>query len=265
MKTRRLLSALAVVAAVAPGLTGCGSDDSASSSEEAVSSNQIQTCVDTATAAIDKARQALTLQGPPGPLDISSLKGKSIWEIQVLSNPLADAIAAGFKDAAAAAGVKATVFDGKGTVSLYNQGLQTAVGQRASGIAIFGIPPETVTSALQAAADAGVPVVDAFNSDANTPLATGLYSHVSIDSANSGKLVADWVLADSKCDANVAAITAPALSITKEIYAGAEAEFKKTCPWCKISATEGDVSTAATSLGPLVQTTRLPRWRCAQT
>jgi len=76
-----------------------------------------------------------------------------------LSYPFAAAVAKGFRDAAAKAGVQVTVLDAQGRVQKQANDIDDLIGQKVSGIALMPLDSVVAQSWVDHAAGAGIPVV----------------------------------------------------------------------------------------------------------
>ena len=150
--------------------------------------------------------------------------------------------------------MEAVIFDGKGAVPTFNQGVSQAVTQGAAGIVLLGVPPAAVQAPLAEATAAKIPVVDIFNGSADDPLEAGIFAHVTADFVGSGKDLADWMLADSDCKVNVEILGASVLATQTDIIEGAEAQLKAECPDCTSNASDVDLSSVAVDIAGKVET-----------
>ncbi|MGH3192454.1 MAG: sugar ABC transporter substrate-binding protein [Streptosporangiaceae bacterium] len=210
-----------------------------------------------AEAAVSAVERPITFTKPTPDFAMSKNSGKTVWYIAPdMSIPFIAAIASGVKAAAAAAGMKAVIFDGKGQVNTFNQGVTEAVSQKASGIILQGIDPALVSGPLAQAKAAGIPVIDSLNGDPTQPLASGVLAHVTVNYTEGGKLMADWVIAASKGTAHVVIFTSSIYTIYQNMLAGFKEEFAKLCPTtCKIDAVENvQPADVATQLGSVTST-----------
>lgn len=210
-----------------------------------------------ARAAVLAAEKPIVFKAPAPSYSIKKLAGKSVWYIApTMSVPFIAAIAAGFKAAGQAAGLKVTIFDGQGNVNTWNQGVSEAVSQGASGIVLQGISPSLVSGPLAQAAAKKIPVIDSLTGNPTDPLAKGVLAHVTVNYKVGGQLLADWVIADSNGHAHVVIFTSSVYTIYVRMLAGFKAEFAKRCPTtCKIDAIE-DVAPNnwATQIGTIAST-----------
>lgn len=221
-------------------LAACSSASSSPSSGSTNGKSVDSAGVSAAEAAVQAAERPIAFTKPTPNFAMSKNSGKTVWYIAPdMSIPFIATIASGVKAAAAAAGMKAVIFDGKGQVNTFNQGVSEAVSQKASGIILQGINPALVSGPLAQAKAAGIPVIDSLNGDPTQPLSPGVLAHVTVDYTQGGKLMADWVIAASKGTAHVVIFTSSIYTIYQNMVAGFKAEFAKLCPVnCKIDAVE---------------------------
>ena len=222
-------------------LAACSSSPSSpSSSTSSKGTTKNSAGVAAAEAVVQAAERPITFTKPTPNFAMSKNSGKTVWYIAPdMSIPFIATIASGVKAAAAAAGMKAVIFDGKGQVNTFNQGVTEAVSQKASGIILQGINPALVSGPLAQAKAAGIPVIDSLNGDPTQPLASGVLAHVTVNYTEGGKLMADWVIAASKGTAHVVVFTSSIYTIYQNMVAGFKEEFAKLCPsTCKIDAVE---------------------------
>lgn len=222
------------------------SESTAAASQPAAASGD--DCVVKAQTVVDKWTAEVPLVGPSKPYDMAANSGKEYWLLLTLVNQFSGAIADGFEGAAEAAGVKGVVFDGKGTVNEWNKGLNQAVAQGADGIILWGIPPELVQEGLDAAVAAGIPVIDSVNGSVDDPLQAGVLAHVDVNAYEWGDALANWMLAESNCQANVGVVWPPAFGGLDKIANQTRDTLAENCPECRFVSAEMDVATLATSL-----------------
>ncbi len=237
-------------------VAACSSAPAGTSSTNAQSAKS-SAGVSAAAAAVKSVEQPISFAKPTPDFAMSKNAGKTVWYIAPdMSIPFIADIASGVQAAAAAAGMKAVIFDGKGQVNTFNQGLTEAVSQKASGIILQGINPALVSGPLSQAKAAGIPVIDSLNGDPTQPLASGVLAHVTVNYTEGGKLMADWVIAASHGTAHVVIFTSSIYTIYQNMLAGFKAEFAKLCPaTCKIDAVENVQPTdVATQLGGVTAT-----------
>lgn len=263
MKRTARSSIFAAITVAALVLAGCSSDadtaaeSSAPAAEETTAETETETaegdgaaseCVAASQAVVDKWTAEVPLIGPSQQIDMAANAGKEYWLLLTLVNQFSGAVADGFEAAAEQAGVKAVVFDGKGTVNEWNKGLNQAVAQGADGIILWGIPPELVQEGLTAAVDAGIPVIDSVNGSVDDPLQPGILAHVDVNAYQWGDALASWMLVESDCNANVGVVWPPAFGGLDKIANQVRDTLAERCPECKFVSAEMDVANLATSL-----------------
>ncbi len=211
--------------------------------------------VATAKALVAQAMKPLTFTASGAPFDMKKNAGKSVWWISPnQSIPAMVANSNSFTQAAKAAGMKVTVFDGRGQVATWNQGVTEAVAQHADAILLQGIDPKLVAGPLKDAVKAGIKVVDSGNGGAHDPVPAGVYGHAAIDPHTYYGLLADYIIAASNGTAHVGIFSDPKYMILREGVAIQMAEFKRLCPGCKVTLQNIDSSQMATQLPATTQT-----------
>lgn len=201
------------------------------------------------------ARPKFTPPGPP--LDISSLKGKTI-AIQVVDARIGAIIgvAEAVKEAAARAGLKTTVFDAKSSPVRMQQGFQEAINNGANAIVNDGDVVKIIANQIKAARDKGIPTVEAINSppvvgvpgqgsDPNT------YGNVAPDSYLTGQLSAAAAIVNTNGHAHVVIMNTSEVSASPTIVKGMKDTLAKcaTCSIVQITDTPlAEWSTAITGL-----------------
>lgn len=195
---------------------------------------------------------------PPGPpLDVSSLKGKTI-AIQVVDARIGAIIgvADAVKEAAARAGLKTTLFDAKSSPVRMQQGFQEAINNGADAIVNDGDVVKIIANQIKAAKDKGIPTVEAINSppvvgvpgqgsDPNT------YGNVAPDSFLTGQLSAAAAIVNTNGHAKVVIMNTSEVSASPTIVAGMKDALAKcsTCSIVQITDTPlAEWSTAITGL-----------------
>jgi ribose transport system substrate-binding protein len=259
---RRGMSA-ALTLALAMTATACGSDSSDSNTSASSSSESSGSAASSGDAAGVKAAEAAykAKMGPvtwkaPGPaFDASSAKGKTVAYIGVdMSIPVLQVITGELKAALATAGVTLDICDGKGQPTQWKACADNAVNRKAGAIIVESFPPELIAGSLANAKKAGIPVIDGNNADPTDPLLPNESARVAYPYSESGRLTADWVIADSKGKANVLILATSDVPNSKAVVDnGYEAELKDKCPGCKFTTKDLPVAQWSTNLGPLTQ------------
>jgi ribose transport system substrate-binding protein len=263
MKRRlRVTRATAVIAgslAAVLATAGCSSGGSTATAAAGGSSGS-SACVSQAQAKVDAASKAVQFTAPTPSVNMAQASGKSVWYIAPdLSLPFIAAIAKGFTDGANAAGLKPTVFDGKGNVNTFNQGVSSAVAQKADAILLQGINPSLVSGPLGQATAAKTVIVDSLNGGPDAPNTGGVQAHVTVDYKRGGELMADYALARSGCSGDLVFFTSSIYKVYVDMLDGFNSEISTLCPSCG-AATVVDVAPTdlATKL-PTLTTTQLTR------
>jgi ribose transport system substrate-binding protein len=242
--------ALGLLCSAVAACTSSGSSPSASSS----SATSVNACVQRASARVTAAQRPMKVAVPSVPADASKARGKNVWNIAFSSAiPLSNAATAGFDQAAAAVGVKVTNFDGQGEPAIWSQGIEEAVAHHASAIYLDGSVSSLAPTALHEALAARIPIITSTAGNPGDPL-NGLYTDVSTQYTNFGRIMADVALAKTRCNAKIALFTSTELSALVEMDNGVESEVRSLCPTtCKVTIENADPGTIATTAGPLAQ------------
>lgn len=159
-RTPRSLSVLPLAISFAVIAATCGAATMASAATKQSAKAPIRTQI-----ANDKRQIHKYLAKPkfrkPGPsLAASKLKGKTIMAVVTdEAVPVLEKILQGVEAAGAAAGLKVEPFDGNGSVTTKEKGIQEAVTQHMAGIITIGIESSTIEAALATAKKANIPVV----------------------------------------------------------------------------------------------------------
>ena len=185
--------------------------------------------------------------------DMSQNAGKTIWYITpTLAVPALAEIAAGFEEAAEAAGMNAVVWDGKGDVSEWNKGMRQAIGQGADAISLQAIDPQLIAEPLEMAAEEGIPVIDSGLGLPTDPTTPGIYGHVTQNDLAFFGVVADYIISQSEGQGNVVLITDPTFpTLVRGVNAQME-EFERLCPDCNVTVEEFSIGELATAVPQLV-------------
>jgi ribose transport system substrate-binding protein len=208
-----------------------------------------------ARAAVAKAKAMPAFHANP-PLDMGRLRGKKITVLaSTLAVPFVANIAKGAKEAAGELGWKATVVDGKGSVTEWSRVVHQAVSQKADGILTVGASPAQMKPAVAAAKAAGIPVVDTLTADQKRdPLVPGTFAHTSISFYDSGRLQADYVIAHAPADAHVLILSDNEFPGEVTRVQGMRREFAKLCPGCELTVQDTQVASIGTELQRTTQT-----------
>ncbi|HKW07622.1 MAG TPA: sugar ABC transporter substrate-binding protein [Candidatus Dormibacteraeota bacterium] len=183
----------------------------------------------------------------PGPaIDPAKLRGKKIFTIPIAETPFTQAVEAGEKQAADAAGVKVTVFPNQGDPAAWVQGMQNAIAQHPDLINLDTAPdPRALQPQIAAAKAAGIPVLvthfyDAINPDppACDGCAPGVTAVVKVPFTVVAQAQADWVINNSKGKADVLIVSISGLSPVPPMEQKMLDEYKNYCSGCKTKLVE---------------------------
>ncbi|WP_196073057.1 sugar ABC transporter substrate-binding protein [Nakamurella alba] len=221
----------------------CGSDSGGgTSSTQAGSSASPQQL--SAVAAAVEADSAVPSWTAPGPaLDGSKLRGKSIYVIPITSqSPFEIQVEETEKEIAAKMGIELTFHTNQGTVAEWVQGMNSAIAAKPDLIFLQSAPdPRQLQPQIAAANAAGIPVVASHIWDAKDPQApdcigcTGLAAVVKGPFSDAGRMMADWVINDSKGTANVLMVGIKGINSGDVVNAAEQAEYAANCPGCKVT------------------------------
>lgn len=254
----RLLLALGLTFVVALGAAACGGSGSSSTS----SGSSSAAAGDGGNAQVAAAQSAYKAEmgeaqwKAPGPaFDAGKAAGKTVYYIGVdMSIPILQTIAGQLKAALATVGAKLVICNGKGQPTEWKSCADDAVNRKAGAIIVESFPAELIAGSLANAKKAGIPVIDGNNADPTDPLGTNIDARVAFQYSKSGKLVSDWVIADSKGKANVLILATSDVPNSKAVVKnGYEAELKAKCPDCKMTTKSVPIAQWSTNLGPLTQ------------
>lgn len=208
---------------------------------------ELSQCGADAAEAISRWTEPVDLVVPSHEVDMASIAGEEIHLILTLTNQFSQAVSDGFTKAAERAGLKPVIYDGKGTVSEWNNGLNSAISRDAAGIVLWGIPPELVSDGVAKAQEAGIPIIDSFNGSVDDPLQDGIDAHVDINAVEWGEALGNYFLSASDCNAHVGMVWPPSFGGLDKI-ANAAISVIETCENCSVTTAEMDVANLATTL-----------------
>ncbi len=242
--TRRFLTLVVAVCAAfgSAAIAGCGNEENAASGAKSGSGEAAPAAgsgVDEAKKLIAPVQEEVEWQAPGPEFDATKAAGKSVWYIAPpLAIPFVKTLTDGFVDAVEEAGAKVTMFDGKGGLADQARGFEQAIAQNADLIVFQGIRPAAISAQIQSATKAGIPIISAVNADPgsrlkgeNDNVLEGIAHCVSC----AGKMMADFVIADSGGKANAVAIWASDFYEGGQMQLdGIKGEFERLCPDCKL-------------------------------
>ena len=247
---------LASVAALA--MSGCGSNKSSSgttSSSSASTGDPVSLAKDNVEAAYKATSGGFDPAGP------AAQKGKKVFYLSAgTSSPDGTEGAAAARKYAKALGWDITVFDGKFSTQVYQEGIREAISQKVDGLLMYGIDCATTKKALEQARAADIKISAWAGEDCNQnnpdqkPLFDTGVTHPG--GANdyefyeqAGKIQADWIIAKTDGKAKVIQFAVPEFAVTAATDKGFNEEFAK-CSGCEVV---GKVDVLIDDFGPKLQ------------
>lgn len=193
MKIKKL-SAVAVASSALLVLSACGGTSGSSSggSGDSAKAAAAQKAVDAA-----KAVPSANNLGPS--IDVSKLKGKTIYSIPIDSK--AEFYAVGekaMKAVAEKAGLHYMTFPADGTQTSFQQGIQQAINAKAGAILLNGPLAKTLGPQIDAAKKAGIPVIPLHLSDSEGPGTPGLPYEAFAPFNRAARLFTQYAIANLK-------------------------------------------------------------------
>lgn len=208
-----------------------------------------------ATAAINKYRGNPSFTSPGPAINVSALKGKTIFSVPASSsvafvNTVDKAMAGYAKDL----GIKYVDYPNQQQQSQWVQGVNQAIGSRASAIdLVAGIPPDQLAAQLQQAKSAGIPTIDTNERDATQPTVPYVAAYAFAPFKLAGQLMADWAVQQTQGKANILLVTSNADTSSAAVQGGVTGELKSVCPSCSLSTVNVNPTDWATKLQTTVE------------
>jgi ribose transport system substrate-binding protein len=227
----------AVIAAASLVLAACSSGGtSSSSSGTSSSSSSAAKTVDPAAMAkaqkmIADAESVPKYQGPVDPLDISKVRGKTIYFIAFdLSNAFNAALLTHFKEAAGLMGMKVVALSGQVNAALETTYVNQAVKQKAAGIVLLSVGSEQVPAALRNAAAAHIPVITMAQRSAGYAPGDNITNQSTANTNQIGAYQAAQAFVESNGDVQAQAYGSSALPQDVAQADGQKAMLAELCP-----------------------------------
>ncbi|MBF6619247.1 MAG: substrate-binding domain-containing protein [Patulibacter sp.] len=261
---RKLTTFGAIAVLGISALAGCGSDDNdteTASNGGGTTAAQTDGPVSADNVAAAKAEVEKHLQIPafePGgePIDVASLKGKTIYSIPItLAIPFYKDGEAAMKQAAEKAGLKYVTYPSQGKVSDFQQGFADAINAKASVIILNGPLPDTLQPQIKQAHAAGIKVIAAHEEDVSQPVPAGVDAVAAAEFYNGARLMVDNAIADRNGEAvNALVITSNDTRPSKGMGEAIQDQLKKRCgDECKATLTNVPVADWAAKVQGEVQ------------
>src|ERR1700750_1653814 len=195
---------------------------------------------------------------PGAPFDAKQAAGKTIFSIQENStNPFTNTIVAGMKGVAAKVGMRVVDYPNQGQHTQWIQGIQQAISQKADAIVLVGgtIGPIYFSQQAAAAKRACIPIVTVVDRDLTQDAEPDTAARVGQPYAAAARLDADWIIKQTRCKANLLAITSNELIAGDINSKAARDEFDRYCgTGCKVRFVNVPLAQWATRIGTTTQT-----------
>jgi len=232
--------------------SAAGSAPAAAGSSPAAAGSGVPAAV---TATLNKYLGVPAFTAPGPAVDVAKLRGKKVFVIPIEETPFTQAVEAGERAAAKAAGVQLTFYPNQGEVSQWVQGMQTAIAQKPALIILDTSPdPRQLQPQIAAAKAAGIPVLVTHFYDTTSPqppacagCAAGVTAIVKAPISVAGGAEADWIIADSGGKADVLIVSLNGLLPVPGMVAAAQGQFKQYCPGCKVTTVAINLSQLGTA------------------
>jgi ribose transport system substrate-binding protein len=251
-------ASLIVVAVLSALAAGCGGNDGNEAADGTTTRTSSACDLDYVTKQIDDHEGIPGWAYPGDPFDAKKAAGKTIFSIQENStNPFTNTIVAGMKDVAEKVGMKVVDYPNQGQRTQWIQGIQQAISQKADVIVLSGgtIGPIYFKEQAAAAERAGIPIVTVVDRDLTQDAEPNTAARVGQPYAEAARLDADWIIKQTRCDANVLVITSNELIAGDINSKAARDEFDKHCgAGCKTKFVNVPLSQWATKIGTTTQT-----------
>jgi ribose transport system substrate-binding protein len=214
----------------------------------------MEACVAEASAAVEAAKTRMEPVLPATPLDQTVNAGKTIWVVFPLAVPIDIAILEGMEEAAAAAGMEVMAWDA-GDPQTWSDGIRAAIQADADAIFVAALDPQLIDAALQEAEDAGIPTIGSYGDEPDVELPFGVDYQIGVNYRNEGKVIADYVLANTGCEGTTVLFSTTIFPSAVLENEGIQAEFDRLCPdACELVFEQVDFADLATTVPVLTQT-----------
>jgi ribose transport system substrate-binding protein len=199
---------------------------------------------------VAKYKALPTFTAPGDPIDPSTLRGKSMFLIPLVPNPFNQNIQETMEGIAKKVGMNFTIYPNQGTPSEWVQGMNAALTAKPDIIVLSTAPdPRTLQPQLEQAKAAGIPVLVTHFYDDSSPVppacegcAAGVTALVTAPFNVAGTAAADWIIADSKGNANVLLIGGADVLPSPGTLDTISKEFAAQCSACKVTVKNIPVS-----------------------
>jgi ribose transport system substrate-binding protein len=218
-----------VTAAAAAALSSCGSSSSGNSGGTSASTAS-KANLQHVSAQIDKYSAIPSFHAPGPAFSTTSVKGKTVFSIpDSTANPFAATILSGEAQAAQKLGIHFQPCQAQGQVSDWVRCYNEAISRRVNLLlSCCGVDPRVVRPQISNAQDAKIPVL-APHVYGFTQQPVAVNYSVPAPYELAGRLVADWIIKDTKGQANVLVVTSNEVTGTPPLVSAIKSEFSKYC------------------------------------
>jgi ribose transport system substrate-binding protein len=246
-------AALALSAAACSSSGGSGSPGSTpagSSPAGGGATNGATTGSSSGTSEIDsllaKAQAPISFTPPGEQLDVgTSLKGKSVWYVQITSTPQLEVYAQALKDASAVLGIEFHSCNAQATPTGAAACLNQAGDAGAAAVIGESISTKLAGPALQRLNDKGIPVVYADNGPPSIPDApkeSKLLSYVTSDQDETNKLAVLSLIQAKNGEANILFPYPHGVQIADAAVTSVQQAVTQYCPKCTFTPLQLDLT-----------------------
>lgn len=254
-------AALVLSAVATLGLAACSSSSSKSSSPSSATPSPSRSTegnsinLRAAQTAVAAAEQPPSFAAPGPTFNAKAAAGKTLWVINITSSiPLVQVTDSAAAQALGLVGARLVQYDGKGTVATQSAGIDEAIAQHASAIALFAIDPNAVAGPVQKAMQAGIPIIVMQYGDPGATMPFGLKAQVTYCYSCAGKYMADYIVANAGTNkTSVALIESTEVPNSKFEIQGFKSTYLSLCPSCSLYEQNVPVADWQTQIPTLTQ------------
>jgi ribose transport system substrate-binding protein len=231
--TRAGIVGLTAVLAVALSACSTGTSTPTSTPTGAADNSNLAT-INAKVAALEKSG---TYAIPTGSIsNIKSVSGKTVYYIPITQqSPQFAVTQAALQAAFKPLGLNLQVCNGNATPTGIGACMSQATKAQAAAIITDAIPYDEAANAFQAAAAAGIPVLNTNQTADPQHPATSKLGYIYAAGSAQMTAVADWIISDSKGKATVVIDESTDGASTVQFVTDAQKEFKTFCPGCTIA------------------------------
>lgn len=228
---------LAILAAGACLLVGCGGDEAAKPSSSGSDSASGGANVQAAQQMVDKYSAEPAFAPPGEPFDAAAgMKGKKIMEIPITSEiPLTQVISTEMSAQAKRIGFELKIWENQGSSDQWVRGMETAIAQKYDAIDLLGIDPKLLKPQIDKARAAGIKVTSSHLAGFGWEVPDYIDGAIRLPYHEVGQILAAWAIVQTEGKANTLAIVAEDLASTADVVKGIKDEFARDCPECKLT------------------------------